>query len=499
MQMISRFMKDNGLLIGLSLVFSYLCFAFKLVNPTLGIDEEFWISSAISDNQTWLLQNRYSLYLYNLIFTDNGAFVPTWPDVLGIFFWVISGFIILTHFWDITGERRLGVKLTTLCLFSSLPLCMAEAFGFSMMIVPEALAMILVAVAFRFSNKSGVISYALPILLLVFALGVYQALLALFLTAVFGLCFFKETDEKKTLVKGVGIAFISFILYEITNKIIALYVGDASYLSQNYIGWLDERGIVYAAFMALANVIRVSFGITIQGVCVYGGPGICLMSILFIATAVRKFIKNHNIKNLLFGAALFISPFMMYIGLGTYKTPGRTLLAMAMLLALEMLFLFQNVQAKKCRIAFAVFVAMLLSANVYWINNIYYHQHLINVQDQATVKAINDFLDEKNFNYEKPVIFIGALNYKNLDFKKSGTLANSFFAYDDGNNSRMRAVFAIWGRALKEPTPAQMQEAYEISKTLKEWPAPESFVENDHFAVINFSEPTDKWKMVNLE
>lgn len=498
MQKIYQFIKNNGLLLALALIFSYLCFAYKLAQPTLSIDEEFWIFASTSDNLIWLLQNRFSLYLYNLIFTNNGTFTPIWPDIFGVLFWVISGFIFLDFFWELTNENRFFVKATTLCLYSSLPLCMAEAFGFSMMIIPETLAMIMVAIAFRIFNQNGLKSYLLPSLLLVAALGVYQALLGLFLTAIFGLCFFKGCNEKKTLVKGIGISFAAFLLYIIINKIIALNVGDNSYLSQNYIGWLDERGVIYAAFMAFANVIRVSFGITIQNVCVYGGLGISLMSILFISTAIFRFAKQRNFKQLLFGVALFISPFMMYIGLGTYKTPGRTLLALALLLALEMLYIFQNLQRKKIRIAFAILTVLFLAANAYWINNIYHHQHLLNIEDEVTVKTIDGFLKENSFNYEKPVIFIGNLNSEKMDFKKSGTLGCSFFSYDDGNNARMRAIFKLWGNALKEPTSAQIQDAYEISASLEDWPNAESFKEMEPFAIIRFSEPTEKWKRVNL-
>lgn len=499
MQRTFQFIKSNGPLFCASLAFSYICFAFKLMQPTLGIDEEFWVDAAASDNLTWLLQNRYSLYLYNLIFTDNGSFVPTFPDILGIFFWVISGFIFLDFFWKLTDEKRFIVKFLTLGLYSSQPLCMAEAFGFSMMIVPETLAMIFVAIAFRFSNKSGILSYLFPILLLVIALGAYQALFGIFLTALFGLCFFKERNRKEVLIKGIGIALASFLLYTIITKIIALNIGENDYLSQNYIGWLDERGIPYALFMSLANVIRISFGITIQNVSVYGGLGICFLSILFISTSISDFLKSKNTKNLLFSAALFISPFMMYICLGTYKTNGRTLLALALLLALEILYIFQKLPNKNCFAAFTTCGILLLVAHTCWINSIYYHQHLLNVQDQATVKSINQFLEERFFNYEKPVVFIGALDYKNMEFKKSGTLGCSFFSYDDGNNYRMRAVFSIWGHPLKEPSPIQVLEAYKLSSALENWPSSKSFKETDQFAIIHFSEPSDKWKSVNLE
>ena len=66
-------------------------------------------------------------------------------------------------------------------------------------------------------------------------------------------------------------------------------VGTASYLTGNYLGWTDQKGILNALFLSFANVARVSLGITIDDVRIYGAVPLRILMLLFIAVVVMLF------------------------------------------------------------------------------------------------------------------------------------------------------------------------------------------------------------------
>ena len=73
----------------LTFLFSCFCFWFMLTHYMVSIDEETWLLKD-SGSPLWLLQGRFSIYIYNLLFTTYGRFVPFFSDMLGIIFWNVS-------------------------------------------------------------------------------------------------------------------------------------------------------------------------------------------------------------------------------------------------------------------------------------------------------------------------------------------------------------------------------------------------------------------------
>ena len=75
-----------------SLVFSLVCFGFMLTHFTITIDEETWIL-ANQPSLLWLLQGRFSVWLFDLVFTREGNFAPFLWDFLSVVCWHFSGVV----------------------------------------------------------------------------------------------------------------------------------------------------------------------------------------------------------------------------------------------------------------------------------------------------------------------------------------------------------------------------------------------------------------------
>lgn len=508
--MIKEFYEKNKKIFCAGLVFSFFCFGFMLTHYMVNIDEETWLLQD-SDSLLWLFQGRYGLYIYDFLFTKYGRFVPFFSDVVSIVFWNISGLVFAYVFFDFEKKEHWWIRLIMLCYYSSLPLCVGEAFAFTMQMIPESFAMILTAAAFTATVKPWLknkkINLAFIIGLLIIALGVYQALINVYITAVAAWCFCRFL-EKETIKQGVwtGVfcSIISAAVYYIINYIIGNIIGTAAYLTDNYIGWKSGQGIGHALFMACANVVRVSFGVTIQEVYVYGAVPLRILMILFLTISVFGLLrKKEGIKRttagMFFLGGLVMAPFATYLAMGTYKTQGRMLLALSLSGMVEILVVYQMLSQKFFQKAAVLVFSGILAANASNMNQIYYHSYLAYQQDKTIADEIMYEIQRLGYNYHaKPVVFIGSRERDAMPVLKSGTLGGSFFEWDGGNISRLIDFMELEGYALRMPSAGQIEEGLARSKDMKTWPQEGSIIETDDSIVVYLSEPSEKWYGTNL-
>ena len=325
-----------------------------LTNFSLTIDEETWILSS-GNLKTWLWQGRYTLYLLAVLFNDGGSFAPFLWDFLGIILWFLSGMVFVHVFWGEKKNEHPGTVFFMLAYYSSVPFVLANLFAFSMQSLQNGLAALLTAFAVLLTEKyieeRGKKKLAGIVVLLIISLGVYQAFICLYITAIAGISLFVQTDNKKgsskkILLAGAAICVIAAFSYWLINKAAGYAVGTQGYLSANYVGWTSESPIK-SFLMSIANIGRVSFAIPYQGVYVDGGFGIRIITALFVIYAVIKTCLAKGLRrklSLFFSCVLLCcAPFSLYILLATYKTQGRMMLALPLAGALgdiSYLFIF---------------------------------------------------------------------------------------------------------------------------------------------------------------
>lgn len=510
---LGQFYKKNKKAFYFALGYAILCFGFMLTHFAPHIDEETWL---LNDNDTilWLLQNRYTVYFYNLFFTEHGRFVPFFSTIISIFFWNVSGFLFAYVFFDFEKKDRLWLRTALLCYYSSIPFCMGEAFAFSMLIIPESFGMILVALAFLLTVRPAAftkkqkpwIPTVCSILFLTIALGAYQALICVYVTAVAGWClcrFLEDKSLKSELIKGILFCGASMGLYYVINLTLAKAFGSASYLSGNYVGWTNGQSIPFNLFMALANVGRISFALSYRGVSVYGGETICLITILFLLFGIVMFFKKKGAFKkagvILFTIGILFAPFALYIALGTYKTQGRMMIALPLAGMIELLLIFNHLGKVYLERLFCILLLGILCINASNMNRIYYYDYLVYQRDKSTAGEIIYDLKRSGCDYRnKPIVFIGKVEQDDMDILSSGTLGASFFEWDDGNIGRMVDFIKLEGCVLNKPHSGQIMEALDVRESMQPWPLEDSIREMQDYIVVYLSEPSSKWYQTNL-
>ena len=502
-----EYLYQNRWSILIAFVFSIICCLAMICFEMINIDEETWYLSTKKEmSNLWLYQERYMIYIYNMIFSPCGRFIPIVSDCLGLLFWNMSGVVFMYVFFDLYDISSKYGRIVALCWYNSVPLCMGEAFGFGFMIIPETFAMIIVALAFLLiiKEKHGWLDLIFAGILMTVSMGVYQALLEIFIVAVVSWCFgcyLKENKWFKTAIRGAIVCVISMILYCCINFIIKKYFGSASYLSDGYIGW-GSGSVIRVLFMACANVIRVSLGLTMMGKYVYGAWALRILFVIFVVAVGKAMMKTGDIKKrviIVLGAAVLLgSPFFLYIAMGTYETYGRMLLSLALSGAVELLFVFKYVDGVKFRKIIYCFVGIILFLNCIYMNLLYYRGYKVYDDDVVTAKSIMKVIEEKKYDYiNKPIVFVGKYGKSLEENGGSGTLAASFWNWDDCNMSRTRDPLGILGYRVILPTASQIDEALGIIGNMSVWPAENAIRETNDIIIVYLSSPSPKWIELN--
>lgn len=501
---------------------SFLAFLTMLLYPSLNIDEEMSIF-ATKTYAPWIVQGRYGIQFINKFFTINGRMVPVLWDIFSILLWYGSGVII---FYTLYGDRSKLSKFAMfafLAFYSSVPFVEGESLSFSMMSPQECVGMVCTALAVLFTKKylekvdqcqekEQKRFFLLAVLFLFFGMTTYQALVTLYVTAFVVYCLQRVFEGKlnvlKPIISGAVISVIALILYYAVNKLVIILSGLSMNYVDSYIGWFDGNGILKTLFMAVANVARVEFAITIQNVSIYSGYVIRTASILFILWSVYIFAKTKEKgkkpRILLLTVLTMLAPFSLYIAMGTYKTQGRMLLGLPMIGAVAFFEIVTQCASHKraVRTIAACLICYLLFLNVRDLNTINYYNYLRYEHDRQIANQIMFDIKRAGYDYHrKPIIFVGA--YK-TDFESedsSSTLGakGSFWSWDDGNIKRMRKFLKTEGYEVKKPSKKDVKKSVKLTKNMKQWPLQGSIKQTKKNIIVYFSNPKAKWYKANVQ
>lgn len=497
-----------------SIVFALVCFGFMLTHFTITIDEETWLL-ANQPSLLWLLQGRFAVWLFDLIFTTEGNFAPFLWDFLSVVIWHFSGVILA---YALLGKEKVKEwqMFFFLAYYSSLPFVVGEILSFSMFNLQVCTAMAATAGAFLYSlkyldnkrKKDAAAAFGL----LLYGVAVYQALLCVYVTAVVAYCllrFIKNEDKGlvRVIVSCAVICIGAVGIYYGIDMLIWHFSGTADYLEANYIGWASEDW-VREAVLSVVNVGRVSFAIPYEGVYIYGGVVLRCVSGLFVLYALWLFFKRKGAKQKLgiffYTVVLCVAPFALYIAIATYKTHGRMLLAIPLAGAVQIYLIFRELDGQGGRLCLylkrgmLILVSYLLFLNARNMNLIYYYGSISYEKDCSTANQVMYDIKKAGMDYhQKPIAFVGMVEQDDVQTLESDTLGGSIFEWDEGNISRMKDFLRTKGYAVLMPDSSQISRAAKEAKTMQTWPMEDSIRELDDMIVVYFSEPTEQWYAVN--
>jgi hypothetical protein len=297
-------------------------------------------------------------------------------------------------------------------------------------------------------------------------------------------------------------ALVAGVLYSVITLMINRYVPDSGYLSDAYNCWFENNNVLLAFFMALANVVRISFAIPIMGHSVYGGAAICVTTLAFIAV-IARFIWTLSLQLkllvLLIIAIACASPFAIFIALGTFRTPGRALLGLALLGAAQWLLVLNAPFFTKARKLKFLLAAVVLVYNLISMNQLFYNSGKVYEADKQTARNIISDIEEAGIEWEnRPVVFLGMHDSAVVEpDMASGSTGGSFFSWDDGNITRMVNFIRAEGYPVEFPSQPQIKKAVEISRSMAFWPDEGSIKNMDGFVAVSLSPLTERWYKVN--
>jgi len=512
---IKYYIEKNKKILFYSIVFSCICFGFMLTHHMVLIDEEFHYNTQ-SRPELFLAAQRFTNYLLGKVYA-NGRIIPFFTDFSSIVLWNISGFIFGLCFFK-ENHSPLS-RFIALSYFSTVPFCVGEIFAFSEIILSVSIAMLLTSIAFWLTIHpfGGVIDRAAIVLLLTLAIGSYQAFICVYITAIMAKCCLNHWNKEKffgIMIKGTVLCIMAIGLYFLINFFISAESGMPGYLSNNYIGWFSEDNVLKAAFMAFANVIRVSFAIKIQDEIIYGGLPIMILTTIFCIISVIRIIHAkgfiEKIKCVMLSALFVMAPFSLYIALGTYKTHGRVMLALSLSGMIELLCLFDYIKPDHVRvnnkrsvlivIAYILTIWMLLS-NASNMNMIYYSAYQAYEYDCTLADSIiNDVNKITSDSTPKTLVTIGSCEPEIEIEPKNVTLGASFFSWDGGAIHRIKAFMELRGKLFNSATSDDIIDALEYlaHNDMPSYPEEGSVVLLGDMVIVYLGEPSDKWYQTNL-
>lgn len=499
---INSFLRENKYIVGILVFFSILTHGVAIFYYKIGIDSERAI--VLGTGQGFTAQGRFGISTLKKIFSTDNIVIPAYNILLGIFmlvlFAILSTYIINKY----SGEKCRLANLSFMIMFitfSQLPTYttfIMYSFEVSMGYFIVGLSMLFITRAIF--DKSDVIDLILGIVLLMFAISIYQSFITLYAAFVCFIFLMKDKDDIKEskknqdfqqLLKYILVLIIALILYLITNFILTnSLINSEGYLG-NFIGWKNYKfiDVTLAIFYSIKSVIFDVYGFEILKVSYI---------VLFIVLAVIM-LKKRSVINVLCLVGLMAAPFLLNIILGSGQ-PIRSLVALPFFIGVVSYGFVIILRNKTIRRILFIFIFLCGMYQAQATSKLYFGDYARYNQDVELGNRISERIEELGVGerHQYPVVYIGAHSlYDKTVIIRNEVLGNSFFEWDGGNIWRIHSFMSIIGHYYAVPTTDNIQNAYENSKNMPVWPEAESVKRVNDIIIVKLSEPSDYWKRTN--
>ncbi len=506
-----RYIKENKV-IGLSFIFAFVCFGFMLTNYSLSIDEETWLNNTNPELlKIWLSQGRFGLYIFDIIVTPLGRFVPFLWDFLAVALWTFAG-VIFSFCISIFMDKPSRISVFAFCaVFCSLPLVVGEIISFSMFNMQQSLAMVIMSLSvcltfmfFKYRKKRLLLISAL---LLFLSSSFFQALPAVYVSAivVYALLYVQRESPYKIraliydTLYSVGVFVAGVGLYFIINTIITTYIapGGEGYLSAAYIGWDDGLSMIDTVVRTAKNCIRILLGRNN-----IGGLAMLLTTALLLPYSImqmsKKRVPKHICTVLILSALLLISPFTMSLVYAMPGIVGRTYLALPMVCSAIVFLSLNSIRhIRWLNILGSMVVCSILALNAANMNLYFYRSYALYQEDKAFAQSLTQMINVNGYDYRQaPVLLVGKY-CNNAARDNMGASIGSFFSWDEGNFSRMILFMNAEGYPVCYPTEQQIVSAMQVIEDIPAWPEIGCVTKVGDCIVVKLSEIEDYWYSIN--
>ena len=513
MPSVGGFVKENQANWWIIGIFLLIVYGIKVFNVSFSHDTEAIMAVPERLYESWYTMGRFGLIFLKKVL-GTYVFTPYAAALMMTVSMLLNSMLWLYLFTWVNGDRW---KRCTMWIFPSFfftSMIMAEQSGFLLQAYEVNIALLLVGAALLcllriFLGNGRKLLFVPAVFCCVIAFSVYQSLVPLF-TAGAAICFILAYDrlvrEQKECVtfsfciafigKLIGIFLFSFVVYQITNKIVLGMLGmeTTPYITDQIMwGTLSAKECV---FNILRHVHRAMLGkrIFYNGInsVVYVG------TLLYIIARIRK-KESCYILYLLAVLYCLASPFLMSVLMGN-EPSVRTQMLLPFIVGFFLQYLVGKLwENRKETARYAGTAAVLIAGTVVMYQSmlsarLYYTQYVQYEEDVQIASDISARIGAlgKGEIPDCPVVFIGSrAPRQNLSCIKSEELeliGRSFFEVSFGTSHGtwvMQHFLATQGHSYMQPTAEQMKQAEKAAVSMPLWPETGSVAEKDGVIIVN--------------
>lgn len=502
------FVKRNRYVILLLGIFTCLIHGDKLFSTNNGIDTEKIIFEGEEIYESWLGIGRQGLVFLKWMLGQR-HYNPYFAGMLALLFLAAATILFTFLFELVRSERggdthRMGQRFLNLAfglLFISHPI-LTEQLYFSLQGAEVTLAFILCGVSLLFAHRRH---FFPGMLLLLPALGVYQAMVPLYLFGIValgclhGMCVSSGIRVKEEVLYVVRLTVVFLGSFALNQLITRMFFSKTRYLT-NQIQW--NRAEILEGILRIASHVRdVLWG---SGIFYFAG-----FFWLAVGLGVVALWKNYPWKisvviwNLLLLLALYASPFYLSVVLGERPViRGQLVLPFVMgFLAYLSGVLLQESAKNRPTVVGKLFLSMVVLYTVWQETDVtcrLYYTDAVRYQEDLWL-AGNLEQDVIKFtgkcDYQGTVVFIGKRKAPGNCASLTGdVMGQSLFAWDTDvepvnfwSSSRIIGFMHCMGTNYRAPTAEQTALALEVSGDMPCYPADGSMAWCDDMVVIKLS------------
>ncbi len=502
---LGQFLQQNRMLIFFTFAISWLVYGFELFGFSLSIDEELTSFGSAPDLDVYLRVGRWGIYLLNYVLYPH-SILPYYP-----FFIAISSVALSSVLFSGTRSMSISARLVFAIVFVTHPLH-AHYLTFNTSNLYYGIGMASTAISFLLFERSlktkgwPTFSVLIPsILILAFAVSLYQAMIPFFLVFVFFLMISRILDGSDTTVRSFLTTLVWIALtvigatgvYKVMDVAVRQIVLGSGPVNQlEYLDHFVRWGLLPAGVIFRETIRTIGEYLTGQGSdMAYTGWSAKVFMLLLTALSLVLFTKKKPpVQRILLLAVmimLVLSPFSLNIVNGK-SMPARTMMAFPLMMAMVWMLLTHLAPAYIRRLV-VVFAFVLLISHFYWNTRLFYASYASWQADKVMAARIAERITLLDYpgKYSKPrVAFVGHFaRQQNPLFIKSEVLGASFFEWDKGNPPRIKGLFRTMGMEEMElVSPKELKPIENQIAEMPSWPRKGAVALIGDIVVVKLSE-----------
>lgn len=455
-------LQDVKFLIGVIVLFVAV-YGYQISNFTLSIDEELQMFQAKNSLQ-WCYEGRFSIAILKSIFMESGMFPPYLSTFIAGILMTFSGLTICLLFTEkLMSPPGLFEKLIFLAGYLSFPSVFIETLSFSTYCIEISFGMFLVSFSvllLDYYHTTRKRPYLIAnILIMIFALGIYQAMVNVYITTIIIYYLLSIYAEPNITWQRLW-QYLKRIFFTIVILLISLAGFYFIYKAATFIHRMDSsidyiNGFSgWSADLSIGESLRYSFIGLGNVMSMYEIPGIRYFYyylMIGLMTAIFLLIINHNLKGItccLLMIIALLSSFLMWVALASEYLPFRVWLAVPVICGFTYFFTIYCIRNSNWRMIPAIssfVILVILFRQIQTATQLSFSDHTRMGMDLSYAQEIyNDICFEFGSpSQETPIVFIGT----NDVAQNSTVIQNPPSSKYWGGNS---LGYSLWHRA-QEP------------------------------------------------